>query len=56
MVDYLVEGRGFGGTSPVVLELLLCFLPRAAPEHTGLFAEVRLVGVLEFPMKGYSAR
>ena len=24
MVDDLVEGRGFGGASPVVLELLLC--------------------------------
>jgi hypothetical protein len=24
VVDDLVEGRGFGGTSPVVLELLLC--------------------------------
>ncbi len=47
MVDYLVEGRGFGGASPVVLELLLCLLPRVAPEHTGLFGEVRLVGVWE---------
>lgn len=33
--DYLVEGRGFGGASPVVLELLLCLLPGVAPEHTG---------------------
>jgi hypothetical protein len=47
VVDYLVEGRGFGGTSSAVLELILCLLPRLAPEHTGLFGEVRLVGVLE---------
>lgn len=47
MVDYLVEGRGFGGASSVVLELLLCLLPRLAPEHTGWFGEERLVGVLE---------
>ena len=47
MVDYLVEGRGFGGASSVVLELLLCLLPRVAPEHTGWFGEERLVGVLE---------
>ena len=47
MVDDLVEGRGFGGTSLVVLELILCLLPRVAPEHTGLFGEVRLQGVLE---------
>ena len=47
MVDDLVEGRGFGGTSLVVLELILCLFPRVAPEHTGLFGEVRLVGVLE---------
>ena len=47
MVNYLVEGRGFGGASPVVLERLLCFLPRVAPEHAGWFGEVRLVGVLE---------
>ena len=47
VVDSLVEGRGFGGTSPVVLEFILCLFPRVAPEHTGLFGEVRLVGVLE---------
>ena len=47
VVDDLVEGRGFGGTSPVVLELILCLFPRVTPEHTGLFGEVRLVGVLE---------
>ena len=41
MVDDLVEYRGFGGAPSVVLELLLCFLPRVAPEHTGLFGEVR---------------
>ena len=35
VVDYLVEGRGFGGTSPVVLEFILCLFPRVAPEHTG---------------------
>ena len=47
VVDYLVEGRGFGGTSPVVLELLLCSLPGVAPEHAGWFGEERLIGVLE---------
>jgi hypothetical protein len=47
VVDDLVEGRGFGGTSLVVLELILCLFPRVSPEHTGLFGEVRLVGVLE---------
>ena len=47
MVDDLVEGRGFGAASPGVFELLLGFLPRAAPEHTGWFGEVGLVGVLE---------
>jgi hypothetical protein len=41
VVDYLVEGRGFGGTSPAVLELLLCLFPCVAPEHTGWFGEVR---------------
>jgi hypothetical protein len=30
-----------------VLELLLCLLPRVAPEHAGWFGEVRLVGVSE---------
>ena len=48
MVDDLVEGRGFGGTSPVVLELILCLLPRVAPEHAGWFGEVRLVGVVKW--------
>ena len=47
MVDDLVEHRGFGGTSPVVLELLPCLLPRVAPEHTGWFGEVRLGVVSE---------
>ena len=47
VVDDLVEHRGFGGAPPVVLELLLCLLPRVAPEHTGWFGEMRLVGVLE---------
>jgi len=42
VVDYLVEGRGFGCSSPVVLELILCLLPRVAPEHTGLFGQGRL--------------
>ena len=41
VVDYLVEGRGFGAPSPVVLELLLSLLPGVAPEHTGWFGEVR---------------
>ena len=48
MVDDLVEGGGFGGTSPVVLELILCLLPRVAPEHAGWFGEVRLVGVVKW--------
>ena len=47
MIDDLVEGGGFGGMSPVVLEFILCLFPRVAPEHTGLFGEVRLVGVWE---------
>ena len=47
VIDDLVEGRGFGRACPVVLEPLLCFFPRVAPEHTGLFGEVRLVGVME---------
>ncbi len=47
MVDDLVEGRGFGCSSPVVLELRLCLFPRVAPEHAGWFGEVRLVVVLE---------
>ena len=47
MVDDLVEHRGFRCSPPVVLELLLCFLPRVAPEHTGLFGEGRLEGVLD---------
>lgn len=42
VVDDLVEHRGFGGAPPVVLELLLCLLPRVAPEHTGWFGKVRL--------------
>jgi len=47
VVDDLIEGRGFGGASPVVLELIFCLFPRVAPEHTGWFGEVRLVVVLE---------
>ena len=39
VVDDLVEGRRFGGTSPVVQELLLCLLPRVAPEHAGEFGK-----------------
>jgi len=42
VVDDLVEGRGFWGASPVVLEPLLCLLPGVAPEHAGWFGEVRL--------------
>ena len=44
MVDDLVEGGGFWGSSLIVLELLLCFLPRAcvAPEHTGWFGDLWL--------------
>ena len=37
-----------GCTSPVVLELILCLLPRVAPEHAGWFGEVRLVGVVKW--------
>ena len=40
MEDDLVEGGVFGGTSPVVLKLILFLLPRVAPEHTGEFGEV----------------
>ena len=40
--DYLVEGRCFGGASPVVLELLLCLLPRVAPEHTGELGDLEI--------------
>ena len=47
VVDDLVQGRGFGGASPVVLELRLCLFPRVAPEHAGWFGEERLIGVLE---------
>ena len=47
MVDDLVEHRGFGGASPVVLELLLRLLPRVAPEHAGWFGEEGLMGVSE---------
>ena len=47
VVDDLVEGRGFGVPSPKVLELPPGFLPRVAPEHTGLFGEGRLEGVLD---------
>ncbi len=47
MVDDLVERRGFGVMSPLVLELILCLFPRVAPEHTGLFGEIRLVAVWE---------
>ena len=47
MVDDLVEGRGFGVPSPIVLELLPGFLPRVAPEHAGWFGQVRLKGVLD---------
>ena len=48
VVDDLVEHRGFRSSSPVVLELLLCFLPRVAPEHTGWLAELRLGVVSRF--------
>ena len=47
VVDDLVEHRGFRCASPVMLELFLCLLPRVAPEHTGWFGELRLVGVLD---------
>ena len=42
MVDDLVEGGDFRGSSPVVLELLLCFLPCVAPEHAGWFGDLWL--------------
>jgi len=38
--DYLVEQRGFGSSSPVVLKPRLCLFPRVAPEHTGEFGEL----------------
>ncbi len=38
----LVEHRGFRCSSPVVLELLFCLLPRVAPEHTGRFGDLGL--------------
>jgi hypothetical protein len=47
VVDDLEEHRGFRCSPPVVLELLFCFLPCVAPEHTGLFEQGRLGGVLE---------
>jgi hypothetical protein len=47
VVDDLVEGGGFGGTTPVVLELILCLFPRVTPEHAGWFGQVRLKGVLD---------
>ena len=47
VVDYLVEGRGFGGAPPVVLELLLGLFPLVAPEHAGLFGKGRLERVSE---------
>ena len=50
MEDYLVEGGGFGCTSPVVLELLFCLFPRVAPEHAGLFGEVGLEVVTKCAM------
>ena len=40
MVDDLVEGGVFGGTSPVVLKLILFLFPRVSPEHAGEFGEV----------------
>ena len=33
MIDDLVEHRGFGGASSVVLELFLLALPFVSPEH-----------------------
>jgi Subtilase family len=45
VVHDLVEHRGFRCSSPVVLEFLLCLLPRLAPEHAGWFGEMRLTGV-----------
>jgi hypothetical protein len=48
VVDDLVEGRGFGYSPPVVLELILRLFPRVAPEHAGWFGEVRLVGVVKW--------
>ena len=47
VVDDLVEGRGFGVPSPIVLEVLPGFLPGVSPEHTGLFGKGRLEGVLD---------
>lgn len=39
VVDDLVEHGGFRSSSPVVLKLLLCLLPRVAPEHAGEFGK-----------------
>ena len=47
VVHDLVEHRSFRCSPPVVLELLLCLLPRVAPEHAGLFGESRNWGALE---------
>ncbi len=56
MVDDLVEGRGFWGASPVVLEPLLCLLPGVAPSACRLVrgGEARsCVGVVEDCGKGF---
>jgi hypothetical protein len=47
VVHDLVECRAFRCASPVVLEVLRCFLPRVAPEHAGLFGESRIWAALE---------
>ena len=47
VVDDLVEHRAFRCVSPVVLEVLRCFLPRVAPEHAGWFGESQIRGALE---------
>jgi hypothetical protein len=38
----LVEARDLRCSSPVVLELLLCLLPRVAPEHTGELGDLEI--------------
>ena len=46
VVHDLVEHQSFRCSSPVVLELLRCFLPRVAPEHAGWFGGITELGCL----------
>lgn len=47
MVDYLVEGRVFWCSSPVVLDRLPRLFPRVAPEHAGWFGGSGIRGASE---------